>query len=156
MKTILGIDVGMKGALAFYSNDNLIIHDMPIHEIVRGKKKRNRIDIQVLLSMLEGHGFIDHAFIEQVWAQPGNGAAAAFTYGFGCGALECAIASAGIPFTYVTSMKWKKAMSCPKDKDAARMRASQLLPQFSDEWPLKKHDGRAEAALIALYGYKEI
>jgi crossover junction endodeoxyribonuclease RuvC len=47
---------------------------------------------------------------------------------------------------------WKKAIGCPKDKDMARMLASRLLPQHSDNWPLKKHDGRAEAALIALYG----
>jgi hypothetical protein len=32
-------------------------------------------------------------------------------------------------------------------------RANQLLPFCTDMWPLKKHDGRAEAALIAVYGH---
>jgi hypothetical protein len=44
----------------------------------------------------------------------------------------------------------------PKAKDAARARASQLLPQAAHQWPLKKHDGRAESALIALYGARQL
>jgi hypothetical protein len=35
-------------------------------------------------------------------------------------------------------------MQYPKDKDAARMRATQLLPAFRDNWLLKKHDGAAD------------
>jgi crossover junction endodeoxyribonuclease RuvC len=52
-------------------------------------------------------------------------------------------------------MKWKKSLGVPADKYAARMRASQLLPEFAHNWPLKKHDGRAEASLISLYGIKQ-
>lgn len=152
MKTILGIDPGMTGALAFYDKEELIIYDMPIHEIKKGKTKRKRIDPYGLLHILRENE-CDHVYIEQVSAQPGNGAAAAFTFGFGCGALECAVAAAGLPFTYVTPQKWKKSMACPKEKDGARMRASQLLPEFAHNWSLKKHHGRAEASLIALYGY---
>jgi hypothetical protein len=44
----------------------------------------------------------------------------------------------------------------PAEKDGARARASQLLPQHAGHWPLKKHDGRAEAALIALYGWRQL
>jgi hypothetical protein len=35
-------------------------------------------------------------------------------------------------------------------------RASELLPRFAGLWPLVKHDGRAEAALLALYGAREL
>ena len=54
----------------------------------------------------------------------------------------------------VAPQKWKRALAVPADKDGARARASVLLPKHSGHWPLKKHDGRAEAALIALYGAK--
>lgn len=156
---IVGIDPGASGAISWYDGSELIIRDMPVHIITKGKSKRKRLDpyglSQILSGMKESERFKpDHAFIEQVSAQPGNGAASAFTYGWMCGGLESALACCGIPFTYVTPQKWKKAMSCPRDKDGARMRASQLLPDYADEWKLKKQDGRAEAALIALYGYQ--
>lgn len=150
MTTILGIDPGMGGALASISGEESIVYDMPTFEITKGGSVRRRIDIPKLLDILKNDG-ADHVFIERVSAQPGNGATHAFTYGFGCG-----VTAAGIPFTYVAPQTWKKALNCPADKDGARMRASQLLPAMRENWPLKKHDGRAEAALIALWGRNQM
>jgi hypothetical protein len=42
-------------------------------------------------------------------------------------------------------------VGAPAGKDGARARASQLIPSAAHHWPLKKHDGRAEAALLAFY-----
>jgi hypothetical protein len=39
-----------------------------------------------------------------------------------------------------------------KAKDEAIARASELLPKASHLWTLGKHHGRAEAALISMYG----
>lgn len=147
MKTILGIDPGMNGAIAFYDGDELMIRDMPVF----ARNKTKRVDASAL------HRFAtefkaDHAYIEQVNAF-GMGASSAMNFGWTCGAIEACVAAANIPFTYVTPQKWKKALQCPKDKDGARMRATQLLPTHYENWPLKKHDGRAEAALIAYYGF---
>jgi crossover junction endodeoxyribonuclease RuvC len=49
----------------------------------------------------------------------------------------------------VTPQRWKKTMldGQGKDKDAARFKAQALFPQI--ELHLKKHDGRADALLIA-------
>lgn len=153
MKTILGIDPGLSGAIASMSDAEKIIYDMPTFEITKNNKKRRVIDIPKLLQILKEDG-ATHAFIECVNAQPGNGVTAAFTFGFGCGVIEACVTAAGIPFTYVYSQTWKSALSCPKDKDGARRRASQLLPAMAHNWNLKKHDGRAEAAMIALYGWE--
>lgn len=154
---IIGIDPGMSGAISFLSEDlkDNIVYDMPTYEITKGKSLRKRIDIPKLISILKSsdwNGFPEHVYIEQVSAQPGNGSAAAFTYGFGCGVIEACVVACGLPFTYVSAMRWKKDMSCPKDKDASRMRASQLLPSMASNWDRKKDDGRAESALIALWG----
>lgn len=46
-------------------------------------------------------------------------------------------------------------MQCPAEKDGSRMRASQLLPGFASNWDRKKDDGRAEASMIALYGFNQ-
>ena len=148
--TILGIDVGMKGALAFYDGDELIIYDMPTVK----RNKTNRVDCNRLFRIIDDQTEgLEHAYIEQVNAF-GMGATSAYNFGWSCGTVEAMICAFGIPFTYVTPMVWKKEMGCPKEKDAARARASQLLPQHAHNWDLKKHDGRAEASLIALYGAK--
>jgi len=149
MKIILGIDVGMSGALAFLGED-LKIFDMPVHE----RNKTKRMDCYALHEILRDNR-ADHAYVEQVNAF-GMGASSAYNFGWGCGAIECALSFWGVPFTYVSPQAWKKAMQCPKEKDGARMRASQLMPSHAYQWTLKKHDGRAEAALIALYGSNHV
>ena len=44
----------------------------------------------------------------------------------------------------------------PAAKDGARARASELIRGGAAHWPLIKHDGRAEAALIALWGSRSL
>ena len=75
-----------------------------------------------------------------------------FKFGYVCGGLRGLVASHFIPVTYLTPKKWKGALGVPKAKDGARARASELLPGYSHLWQRVKDDGRAEAALIALYG----
>ena len=150
MKTSLGIDVGMNGALSFYDGNELIIYDMPVFE--RNKTKRVHAIRLADIILLNNPDF---AYIEQVNAF-GMGATSAYNFGWSCGLIEGVVSSCKVPLSYVTPQVWKKEMQCPKDKDASRMRASQLLPQFSHNWDLKKHDGRAEASLIALYGFRKL
>jgi hypothetical protein len=47
-------------------------------------------------------------------------------------------------------------MGVSRSNDGCRARASQLLPGSADQWRLRRHDGRAEAALIALYGLRQL
>jgi crossover junction endodeoxyribonuclease RuvC len=149
---ILGIDPGLSGALAFMDDNKLSVFDIPTFEITRNGKKKRQIDLQILLGILEERNFdLEHAYLENVGAMPGQGVSSMFQMGRGYGQIEMGLAAAGIPVTYITPQVWKKALAVPKDKDGARQRASQLMPQHADNWPLKKHDGRAEAALIALY-----
>lgn len=156
MKSTIGIDIGMNGGIALYDGTELLTWRMPVYTVTKngGKRKKVNIDgVNEIIDLCLSTGFIDMAYIEQVSAQRGNGAAAAFTYGFGAGVIEAIIQCRKIPFTYVLPQVWKKAMSCPKDKDAARMRASQLMPQYKHHWDKACLDGVAEAAMIALYGY---
>jgi len=143
---ILGIDVGMSGALAFYDGEELLIYDMPTF----ARNKTNRLDCLRIADIVKVNK-PDHAWIEMVNAF-GMGATSAYNFGFGCGAIEGILSAMHVPFSYVAPQTWKKVMQCPKDKDSARMRASQLLPSHTHNWDLKKHDGRAEASLIAVYG----
>ena len=149
MITALGIDVGMYGALSFYDGKELIIYDMPV--LQQGKTRR--VDCHRLCSIIKEQA-PDRACVERVNAF-GMGRTSAFNFGYGCGSIEAVLACLKVPYDFVTPQNWKKAMSCPKDKDASRARASQLLPNFAHNWELKKHDGRAEASLIALYDFNK-
>lgn len=140
----------MSGALAVYDdNGELCIYDMPVYE----RNKTKRVDVAALAGIIKNET-IDYAVIEQVNAF-GMGASSAYNFGWSCGVVEGVLGALKVPFYYVTPQVWKKALQCPKEKDSARARASQLFPdQKENWWPLKKHDGRAEAAMIALYGIK--
>ena len=152
---ILGIDPGLSGALAFYDELDLIIYDIPTLQITRNGKNKRQIDLSGLLRIMGAHN-THTCFLENVNAMPGQGVSSMFQMGRGYGQIEMGLMACRVPVTYITPQVWKKALSVPKDKDGARQRASQLMPQYAHNWDLKKHDGRAEAALIALYGSKLI
>lgn len=154
---VLGIDPGLSGALALYDSelDLLEVWDVPIHALTRNGKAKNEVDVQALVDLADAV-FVHRpkVFIENSTPMPGQGSASTFAFGKTFGLLYGVMAGRKLVIERVSPMRWKKALGVPKDKDGARARASVLLPAHSGHWPLKKHDGRAEAALIALYGAK--
>lgn len=159
MTAFLGIDPGLSGALALYvpDGDVLLIADVPVHELKRNGKTRREPDVQAICNIIAdcaAYGDV-RVWIEHVSAMPGEGAVGAFTFGKVVGLLTGICAANRLVIERVTPSVWKKALAVPSDKDGARARASQLLPAHSRNWPLKKHDGRAEASLIALYGSQQ-
>ena len=147
---IIGIDPGLSGALALLTDDGLEIFDMPT--LQDGTKRRvDHAQLAVILDVWAKHQGI-RCIIEKVASMPGNGHAGAFTFGRAAGVVIGAVAANFIPIVEVTPQVWKRVTKTPTDKDGARLRASELMPRQSHQWPLKKHDGRAEAAIIAYYG----
>ena len=76
----------------------------------------------------------------------------------GKGLIVGAAAALGIATTQVKPAAWKKSLRIPADKRAAVARATQLLPTLGGLFKGPRggvFDGRAEAALIALYGAME-
>ena len=146
---VMGVDVGINGAIAFYDGEELLIWDMPVFPRNKTKKVDNHALNKIVTEQKP-----THAYIEQVNAF-GMGATSAYGFGWNCGCIEAVLACCNIPFTYVTPQVWKKSMQCPTEKDGARMRASQLLPDHCHNWDKKRDHNRAEASLIALYGYRQ-
>lgn len=152
----IGCDPGLGGALAIIRPDDgmLFVVDMPTHEI-RGKR---RIDLYALSATLQSWKratIIKQVIVENVGAMPGQSPNGMFAFGFAAGALQSAVASAGLPMTLVVPQVWKKAYGIPggrENKDASRQKASMIFPAFADQWARKKDDGRAEAVLLAHYG----
>ena len=148
---IIGVDPGLSGAVAFLDplRGQLNVEDMPT--LLASGTGRRSVDAAGLARMLRGWR-TDHAYVEQVSAMPGQGVSSMFSFGRSYGVVLGVLAALEVPVTLVQPRVWKQALRVPAAKDGARARASQLLPRHTAAWPLAKHDGRAEAALIAFWG----
>jgi crossover junction endodeoxyribonuclease RuvC len=155
---VAGIDPGLSGAVALLDAATgavVDVFDMPTHALARGGKNKRELDPHSLAGAL-GRDRIGHAFVELVGAMPGQGVSSVFSFGKSFGITIGVLATLGIPMTFVAPVAWKRALQVPAAKDGARARASQLMPAAASHWPLVKHDGRAEAALIACYGLRQL
>ena len=146
---IIGIDPGKTGAIALHNGRLQRVEDMP----VSGKSVDAAIRRRYILEdMLQGHDRPDKVVIERQQAYPKQGVSSCFITGQRYGTILGICACLDWPVEVVGPAVWKRATKTPTDKDAARARASALMPEGASWWRLKRDHGRAEAALIAWYG----
>jgi crossover junction endodeoxyribonuclease RuvC len=150
MSLTLGVDPGLTGALAILSADGSLelLADLPI---IRDKSLA-WVDGSALQSMLLDAlgGRQCRAIVERVSAMPRQGIASAFCFGVGFGSVLSVLQAMHISIEFVTPAVWKSSLGLSKDKKASLHKARLLYP--AAELHLAKHDGRAEALLIAQYG----
>ena len=141
MTVILGIDPGKSGAFALLDCDDMQVttYDMP------GTLDEKR-------ALISDIGKVKCAWLEKPFYPRMIGIKNAVTIAQAYGELKACLYFAGIPTFEVDPSAWKKTMRLSTDKNASRALASQYFPDASDQWARVKDDGRAEAALIALYG----
>jgi crossover junction endodeoxyribonuclease RuvC len=153
MPTVLGIDPGATGALALYDIDleALTLADMPQALIKVGKIKRRQVS-EVWLADIIKHYQPDTAWIERVHALPKQGVTSSFSFGLAYGLVRGVLAALAIPTSLVTPQEWKRSFRLGPDKSEARLIASRLFPANAASFIRVKDDGRAEAALLALFG----
>ncbi len=139
---LLGIDPGKQGALAVLdaAEWHVTAHDMP--DTIDGRRE-----------LLSAIGKVSVAWVERPFYPPKIGVRHVATIAEGFGILQACLAFAGVPTRFVEPSAWKKALRLSADKAASRQLASLTWPDDAEQWKLAKHDGRAEAALIALYGW---
>jgi len=140
MKTILGIDPGTNGGIAWITNGKSCVEKMP----------DTLQDLWELLRDIAGEGRC-HAYLEQVHSSPQMGVKSAFTFGNGFGHLEMALTAAGIPFTRVRPQVWQKELGCMTkgNKNITKQKAQELFPG------IKVTHATADSLLIATYGTKQ-
>lgn len=162
---ILGVDVGLTGAIAFLDRDGRYIgvHDLPV--TMHGKAKW--IDPMPLIECIREHRVAlglrgespAHAFVEQIHAMPKLGTVAANLKGMTLGSTLAALQVAGVSIELVSPNTWKAALglqmpkaSDKEKKDASLARARLLYP--TAELDRQKDHGRAEALLIAHWAHR--
>jgi len=155
MTKVLGIDPGaVSGGLAIVEINNGAAPQLvdAISLPVIGVKAKQRIDVLALRDWIQQHR-PDCAYVERGQAMPRQGASSGFKFGRGCGAVEATIQLLEIPLTIIEASAWKRKFHLRGgDKESGRQLAIQLFPTSHTLFARKLDHGRAEAALIALFG----
>lgn len=150
MTAVLGIDPGCSGALVLVTPQGGYIDHLAMPTIKVGTK--SRVNGAAVAAWIRKYG-IEHAYLEQVGAMPGQGTASMFTFGHAAGVAEGILQGLNIPYTLVTPQAWKKSAGLiGSDKDAARSRAIQLYPELRALDAKAKGQAISDALLIARYG----
>jgi crossover junction endodeoxyribonuclease RuvC len=149
---VLGIDIGVAGALAIVSPSGELLEISDMAVLRDGPKNRATVNAPLLAEIVY-RWHATEAFVEHVSARPGEGAVGAFAFGRSRGVIEGALAAAGIPCKFLTPACWKRTVGLTfGSKDAARAEAIRRWPGQAALFARVKDDGRAEAALIAIAG----
>lgn len=143
----LAIDPGLTGAMALLDADGAVelLADLPVirdHSLawIDGGALQS-----MLLEVLRGRPC--RAIVERVSAMPRQGVASSFVFGVGLGSILATLQTLRLPLELVTAAVWKRALGLSSDKSASLYKARLLFP--TADLRLAKHDGRAEALLIA-------
>lgn len=153
---VCGVDPGIKGGIAAIRHDNGVDTLVDAADIpVIGRAAREKVDVAAVRDFLDRHQ-PTMAVIERAQAMPRQGASSGFKYGRAAGALEAAIVLCNVPMEIIEPTAWKRFWKLPaKDKERSRQRCLEIFPRAHDLLALKKHHGRAEASLMALYAIRQ-
>lgn len=97
--------------------------------------------------------------VEKVGAMPKQGVTSMFNFGKSAGFIEGVLAVYNIPYQLVPPQKWKKEFSLGSDKSQSIAVCERLFPTVNllrTERCTKKHDGMAEALLLAEYARRHM
>jgi Holliday junction resolvasome RuvABC endonuclease subunit len=148
MTCILAIDPGLTGALAVLMTgipDRVAVYDMPVVD--------GEINHHQLSHIIRSFG-PDVAYIERVGPMPRDGVKQAWRFGSAYTSARVVVSLLNIPTMLVTPGAWKRTMKVgggPEGKEQCRALALRLFPACAASFVRKKDQGRAEAALLALY-----
>lgn len=145
---ILGIDPGLSGAVALLDRDGSLVaaYDMPTVD-----KSVSPAALRALIDSLPA--VPREAWIEQVAAMPKQGVSSTFAFGRAFGIAEGVVSAMGIAVRLVRPAVWKSHHRVTSDKETSRALALRLWPSQAEVFARKRDENRAEAALIARYGF---
>lgn len=163
MRRVVGVDPGATGAIVVLdqvdTNSAPTVHvfDMPVVEVRRGTRTVREVHAKSLASLFESLRRQNAVCVlERVGAMPGQGVSSMFAFGRASGLVEGIALATDFQLTWAPPASWRKALSVRAGKDGSRLRATELLPQAEQYFRRVKDDGRADAALIALYGLRSL
>lgn len=153
----VGVDPGATGAMCVLNAqaEVLVLDRLPTIKARRSRNILNHSSIMGYLSSLKYYGTVVTIYVEDIWAQPTQGVKAAFTYGYCYAQLLTAIETSGLPLNFVKPAEWQKMFSVPRGKPGSITIVKQMYPDLSDIFRPKNSHNKAEALLIARYGWEK-
>lgn len=159
MARVVSFDPGVTGALTLIDTTALTIRAVPMPTRVerRSRKDKTFIDEDRLTDLLIEMA-PEVAWIEDVFAigRGGkgpegrqDGVVGAFSFGEGKGVLKGVLGALRVPRRYVSPSVWKGKLGATSDKAQSKALAHRFFPKAV---PALSSSGKAEAALIGLYG----
>lgn len=164
---ILGCDPGVDGAFALLDGvrHRLAVRSMPTYERRAGARNtlRRFIDRAAVVETLRAFQLLgaETLVIEKVGGFEGQSVHGAFMFGHGAGGVSYAAEALGYRVEEVPAATWKSALKAPAAKPLAIARADALFPAYVNLWAAVRgngseaiRSGKAEAAMLALYGFQ--
>ena len=145
----VGIDPGLTGAWGMIDHHGCYWSCGDMHHNEDGILDTERIWDEMCQAK---DGMDTKVFIEKVHSMPKQGVSSTFKFGMAFGGALSLARRFKTEMVMVTPQLWKKTLVLNSDKQQSLDMAREIFPQAPLR--LKKHNGRAEALLIALYGFK--
>jgi len=149
----IGIDPGTTGAAAILDGEGALVRvfDLPTYEVKVSSKVRRVLDPPITKRLLDPYQENAVFIVEKVASRPMQAVQSIFSLGDTFGVLRAISEIMSPDVFYITPQKWKKYYQLGSAKDKSLEIARDLYPDA----PLtrKKDHNRAEALLLAHYGY---
>lgn len=175
MMVVIGIDIGMRGALATVTHQAAqSVVDLPLLETEKDRRLHGLALHDLLRKTCGHHGsgavfckpgqaaeFTDRCLVvaENIRPRPGDrGGRSSTMHSEGSlmrsrGIVEAVCDVLALRVEWVEPQSWKRAYGLlGEEKEASRQTALALMPEMAHLLARKKDEGRAEALLIARYG----
>lgn len=161
----IGIDPGLSGAIAFYnhSENTLDVKDFVTFKIGSSSNQYHKASHRKEIAVTETANILKRyvmfngdpklVMLEIPHSMPHDGHVGAFRFGKACGILDGILGTLGFKVIPLIPSVWKSNMNLSKNKEDSLTLAKKLFPNHLDYFKLKKHHDRAEAALLAWYGW---
>ena len=144
-KTVfIGIDPGKQGGFASYDGEEIWAFKCPSS----AEEMSNKLRVTQNNCAIEGNTLV--AYIERVWAQPGNGVKQSFSFGVNYGMWLGCLGTLKIPYVEVLPRKWMGHFGdLPKDRQDRKRTLKQIAQGLLPD--NKVTLATADAILIAKY-----
>lgn len=149
---ILALDPGKQGAVALVDSKGVLVDVADLEPLYAGPVLSPAMLRATILDLCcDLPDSVTACVVEAVHAMPKQGVVSSFNFGQSLGVCRAVPMCLGIHVVDVAPNVWKKALKLGSDKDVARARAAERWPDRAHKFSRKKDDGRAEAALMAVW-----
>ncbi|WP_250518616.1 hypothetical protein [Caballeronia sp. ATUFL_M1_KS5A] len=160
---IVGIDPGVKGALAFLGADGALkVHDMPIRQAMRTGKVKNEVDPVGLQKLVRSGVPADQTALvvmEDLNTFAGGSVQTMGSLEATKAVIRTVMELNRLDVAFISPRVWQSFFGIKRTQSSDTKEQSLKIARElygRDHCPLQKHDGRADAILIARYAQRNL